>query len=195
MMKRRPLLAGLGMTGLGMTGLALAGCASPDPELYRLVAVPGAPRAGAPGLIELRRVGVPAYLDRSQIMRAVAASQLQALGARWVEPFGDMVTRVLAEDLMQRLAGTTVLTETGSLRGEAGLIIETEVQRFEAGPGPQVVLVAQFTLRPPGGATRAARVQRVEAPMQGDGMPAIVAAMSAALGQLADVLAGLAVMR
>ena len=107
-MNRRMLLA----------GLALAGCASPDPELYRLVAVPGAPRAGAPRLIELRRVGVPAYLDRSQIIRAVAESRLEALGARWAEPFGDMVTRVLAEDLMQRLTGTTVL----KLRN--GLIVE-----------------------------------------------------------------------
>ncbi|WP_052214346.1 membrane integrity-associated transporter subunit PqiC [Belnapia sp. F-4-1] len=185
MMHRRMLLA----------GLALAGCASPEPELYRLVAVPGPTRAGAPGLVELRRVGVPAYLDRSQIIRAVAESRLEALGARWAEPFGDMVTRVLAEDLMQRLAGSTVLTETGSLRGEAGLIVETEVQRFEAGPGPVVVLTAQFALRPPGGATRAARVQRVEAPVAGEGMPATVAAMSAALGQLADTVAGLAVRR
>jgi uncharacterized protein len=185
MIDRRMLLA----------GLALAGCASPDPELYRLVAVPGVARAGAPGLIELRRVGVPAYLDRSQIIRAVAESRLEALGARWAEPFGDMVTRVLAEDLMRRLPGSTVLTETGSLRGEAGLIIECDLQRFEAGPGPVVVLVAQFAMRPPGGATRAARVQRVEAPVAGEGMPAIVAAMGAALGQLADGLAGLAAMR
>ncbi|MBL6079717.1 membrane integrity-associated transporter subunit PqiC [Belnapia sp. T18] len=176
-------------------GLAMAGCASPEPELYRLVAVPGVPRARAPGLIELRRVGVPAYLDRSQIIRALAESQLQALGARWAEPFGDMVTRVLAEDLMQRLAGSTVLTETGSLRGEAGLIIETEIQRFEAGPGPRVVLLAQFALRPPGGATRAARVQRAEVPLAGEGMPNLVAAMSAALGQLADTMAGLATAR
>jgi hypothetical protein len=184
-MRRRALLA----------GLALAGCASPDPELYRLVAVPGPVRAGAPGLLELRRVGVPAYLDRSQIIRALADSRLQALGARWAEPFSDMVTRVLAEDLMQRLVGSTVLTETGALRGEAGLIIETEIQRFEAGPGPQVVLLAQLALRPPGGVTRAARVQRVEVPVPGEGMQALVAAMSAALGQLADTIARLAASR
>ena len=189
-MNRRMLMA-----GLALSGPILAGCASPEPELYRLVAVPGASHPWGPGLVELRRVGVPAYLDRSQIIRAVAESRLEALGARWAEPFGDMVTRVLAEDLMQRLAGSTVLTETGSLRGEAGLIVETEVQRFEAGPGPVVVLIAQFALRPPGGATRAARVQRVEAPIAGEGMPATVAAMSAALGQLADTVAGLAVRR
>jgi hypothetical protein len=185
MTSRRALLA----------GLALAGCASPEPELYRLVAVPGAPRPGAPVSIELRRVGVPAYLDRSQIMRALAESRLQALGARWAEPFGDMVTRVLAEDLMQRLPGSTVLTETGAVRGEAGLILEAEVQRFEAGPGPQVVLLGQFALRPPGGATRAARVQRIEVPLAGEGIPALVAAMSAALGQLADTVARLAAAR
>ena len=45
-----------------------------------------------------------------------------------------MLTRVLAEDLMLGLPGTTVFTETGALRGEAGLILETEIQRFEAGP-------------------------------------------------------------
>lgn len=178
-----------------LSGLALAGCASPDPELYRLVVVPGAQRAGAPALIELRRVGVPSYLDRSQIIRALADSRLQALGARWAEPFSDMVTRVLAEDLMQRLAGSTVLTETGALRGEAGLIIETEIQRFEAGPGPAVQLLAQLAIRPPGGATRAARVLRFEAPLAGEGMQPLVAAMSVALGQLADAVAGLATMR
>ncbi|SDD31331.1 PqiC family protein [Belnapia rosea] len=182
MIDRRMLLA----------GLVLAGCASAEPELYRMVAVPGAARSGAPGLIELRRVGVPAYLDRSQIIRAVADSRLVTLGARWGEPFSDMLTRVLAEDLMLRLPGTTVFTETGALRGEAGLILETEIQRFEAGPGPAVTLLAQLALRPPGGATRAARVLRFETPLAEPGLPALVQAMSATLGQLADAVAALA---
>lgn len=183
MMRRRHLLL----------GLVVAGCASPDPVLYRLTPVPGPERRGAPALIELRQLGLPGYLDRPQLIRAAAESRLEVVGgARWGEPLGDLAGRILAEDLMQRLPGSSVFTETGTLRGEPGLTIEVEVQRFESGPDPVVHLLAQVALRTPGRRNSRAQVVRLEVPVSGAGTGGIVAAMSAALGQLADAIAGLA---
>ena len=179
----------------GLLGLALAAivpaCASPEPAYYTLAAVPGQPKPGGPGQVELRRIGLAGYLDRSEIVRANSAYSLRLNGAeRWGEPFGDLVARILAEDLNTRLLGTSVFTSAGSITAEADATIEMDIQRFDADASGQAVLLAQVAVsRGRARASAVTRVFRFTVRPAGPSTAELVAAMSAALGQLADSIA------
>ena len=172
----------------------LGACArSPDPALFTLAAVPGEARPGGPKTVELRRPGLAGYLDRPEIVRATGPYRADLSGgARWAEPFGDMLGRVLAEDLTQRLPGSTVFTEAGGLSADGDAVVEIDVQRFDADAEGRVTLLAQAAVRRPGsrrvGQTRAVRLN---VPARPTATADIVAAMSATLGQLADAVAAM----
>ena len=186
-MKRRTLLA-----GLVPAGLALSGCTSPEPAYFTLAPVPGTPRPGGPKLVELQRPGLAGYLDRPGIVRADSAFQLNvAANERWGEPLGDLIGRILAEDLNQRLPGSSVFTSAGSISAQPDARVELDVQRFDADATGNVVLLAQVAVsrgRRANAATRTVRLtQRPASPATRD----LVAAMSTVLGGLADTLAGM----
>ena len=183
-LRRRALLA---------LPLALASCTSAEPTYFTLAPVPGTPQPGGIRLIELRRPGLAGYLDRPEIVRAGANYQLRVAGQeRWGEPFGDMVGRILAENLSSRLPGASVFTAAGSITADAEVALELDVQRFDADASGQVILVAQVAVTR--GRNRAAAtartVRRTVAPA-GPSTSELVAAMSRALGQLADEIAPL----
>src|SRR3954449_10637008 len=84
--------------------LALAGCRSANPNLYSLVVPPGPVLQGGPKVVALRDVSLAGYLDRQQIVRSSEDYRLTvAENDWWGEPFGGMLTRVLATGLAQRL--------------------------------------------------------------------------------------------
>jgi len=113
--------------------------------------------------------------------------------ARWGEPFGDMVGRVLAQDLAQRLSGIAVFTEAGAISSDADLVLELDVQRFDTDASGEVVLAAQSALSHGRAHSLAqTRAFRFTAPLRGPGTAQLAAAMSALLGQLADAIAPLA---
>lgn len=180
---------------LAFLGLALlpAACASPEPSLYRLLAVPGPVRRTRARMVELRQVSVPGYLDRPEIIRAGEGARLRSLGnERWAEPLGDLVGSVLAEDLTLRLPDATVVTEGGALRAEGDFVVEIDLQRFEAGASDVVELVAQVAVRNRANRDRReTRVVRLRSPAAGPDTPSLVAAMSQALGALADAVAAM----
>ncbi|AWV23746.1 Hypothetical protein HVIM_04305 [Roseomonas mucosa] len=178
---------------------ALAGCASPSPAYYRLSAQPGPSLPGRGRQVQLRRVGIPGYLDRPGLVRARGDGRLDVADVEsWPEPFGDMVTRVLAEDLALRLPGDSVAAEGGALRIPANILAEVQIQRFEAGPDGVVELLAQAAVRPRNQDAAESRTLRFRLPPAAPGSGAkgpdaagVVAAMDQALGQLADALAGM----
>ena len=176
-----------------LIALALAGCSSPEPAYYTLAPVRGAGQGGGPALVELRRPGLAGYLDRPEIVRANSAYQLRVAGGeRWGEPFGDLVARILAEDLNSRLPGTSVFTSAGSISAEANATVELDVQRFDADATGQVILLAQVAVtRGRARGNSAARPVRVTVTPTSGSTADLVAAMSAALGQLADQVAGM----
>ena len=206
-MRRRTLLAslasaglapaglaasGLAASGLAASALALAGCTSPEPAYFTLAPVPGAAAPGGPKLVELQRPGLAGYLDRPGIVRADSAVQVKvATAERWAEPLGDLIGRILAEDLNARLPGSSVFTTAGSISAQPDARIELDVQRFDADASGTVVLLAQVAAsRGRGGsaATRTVRLTQVPAsPATRD----LVAAMSTVLGGLADAVAGM----
>ena len=185
-MRRRSVL-------LAAASLALASCSSPNPSYYTLAAIRGTAMPGGPSLVELRRPGIAGYLDRSEITRSNTPYQLNvATGERWGEPFGDMVGRVLAEDLNSRLAGSSVFTSAGAISADAGARVEIDLQRFDADAGGQIVLAAQVAVTRNGNRGEPiTRPVRVTVTPAGPATTAYVAAMSQALAQASDEIAAL----
>lgn len=192
---RRPRARLLALVVATPLALAAAGCSSPEPAFYTLAATPGTARPGAPHLVELRRPSIAGYLDRSEIVRGDTGAYRLDLraGERWGEPFGAMLGRVLAEDLSQRLPGTTVFTAQGSLSPDPQAQIEIDVPRFDLGTNGRVVLRAQVAVSRAhnGRAAPRTRTVQVEVTPAATGTPALIAAMSQALGQLADAIAAM----
>ena len=185
MVGRRSFLAMLTMT-------ALPACASsPNPTLYTIQPVTGAVRGSAPRVIQLRPIGLARYLDRQQIVRSAEGYRLDiAANDWWGEPLGTMLTRVLAEELSQRLAGSTVLNEDGAITADPDLTVEVNIRRMDASRAGDIVLAAQFAInrRNP----RRALVTRavdLSVPQAGTDMNSFVAAASVAIGRLADAIA------
>lgn len=179
-MKRRSLLL--------MLPLVAAGCASPDPLYFTLMVRPGSPSVGGPRLVELRRIGLAGYLDRLEIVRNGSDYRLRIPnGERWGEPLGELIARVLAEDMTTRLPGSTVFTAAGSISANPDATVEMDVQRLDADQSGQVVLLAQVAVTRAGVRTSSAAqtVRLTVAPGSGATVD-YVAAISTALGQLAD---------
>ncbi len=171
-----------------------AACSSPSPDLFTLAALPGTPARIAARSIELRRIGLAGYLDRPEIVRSSAAYRLRlTANERWGEPMGGMLDRVFTEDLVERLPGTAVFSESGAISTAPDLVLEVDVQRFDADATGEIVLLAQLAERH-GDAKQAAdaRTLRLTAKPATTSTADHVAAMSRALAQLADeVVAGL----
>ncbi len=173
--------------------VALWGCTSADPAIYTLRAVPGETTGGGPTTVKLARPGLAGYLDRPEIVRDSTANRLKLnSGERWGEPVGDMIGRVLALDLSQRLPGTSVFTEAGTISVDAAATVELDIQRFDLDTSGMVVLLAQVAVEQANSHEPSlTRSLRETVTPSGTGTPELVTAMSAALGQMADQVAGL----
>jgi uncharacterized lipoprotein YmbA len=169
----------------------LAGCSSPAPELYTLAAVPGPTLHTAHQNIELRRIGLAAYLDRPGIVRSNAQYRLRVTeNERWGEPLGSMLDRVFTEDLLQRLPNAVTFAESGAITSQPGTVLEIDVQRFDPDADNTVVLLAQVAIRHDDtGRAGIARTIRLTATPTGSSTADLAAALSAVLGQLSDQVA------
>jgi uncharacterized lipoprotein YmbA len=104
----------------------------------------------------------------------------------WGEPLDAMLSRVIIQDLSQRLPNATVFAESGAVSGSPDATVGVNILRFDLDRGGQLVLGAQVSVTRRSPITRDIRL--TVAP-SGSGTPALVAAMSAAVGQLADQVA------
>jgi uncharacterized lipoprotein YmbA len=172
-----------------LLALLLAGCASsPNPELYTLAALPGTAAPIAAHSVEVRRIGLAGYLDRPEIVRSSAAYRLRLTdNERWGEPLGGMLDRVLTEDLVERLPDTAVFTEAGAISTAPDLVLEIDVQRFDADANGALVLLAEVAVRHGDARHPAhARTFRLTATPGSTAARDHVAAMSRALADLSD---------
>ncbi|HST75648.1 MAG TPA: PqiC family protein [Acetobacteraceae bacterium] len=169
----------------------LAGCASPEPKLYTIATVHGPVTAGAPKVVLLRHIALAGFLDRQEIVRSSENYRLEVESNDWWgEPLGAMLGRVLVEELSQRLPGSSVYADSGAVSVSQDATVELNVQRLDADAAGNVVLGAQaavvFERRRSAPVTRSFRIV---VPQPGAGVPGEVAAISTAVGQLADGLA------
>ncbi len=173
---------------LALAALPVA-CASPNPVLYVLAPVPGATHQGAPRIIALRAIAVAHYLERSQIVRSSEGYRMDVLSNEWWgEPLDSMMGRILVQELNQRLPGTTVYGDSGAISTPADATVEVNLQRFDLDREGALLLVAQVAVDTKTSVSRGVTftVRPADATTQ-----ALVAAMSSATAQLADVIAGM----
>ncbi len=171
--------------------LGLAGCGSSDPSYYTLKPWPGVAQSGGPLTLKIETPSVASYLDRDYIVADDRSYKLKLDGdAAWGEPLGSMIGQTLAQDLQQRLPGSTVFTQAGAISTEAQATLELDVQRFSKTRDGDAEITASLSVqradRPDG--VPPARAQAIHVTMrpEGTGMPALVAALSQLLGQVAD---------
>jgi uncharacterized lipoprotein YmbA len=168
----------------------LAACASPNPTLYMLSPVQGSSAAGGPKVIVLRGIGLARYLERSQIVRSSEGNRLDVLtGDWWGEPLGSMMSRVLVENISQRMPGSSVFSESGAISADADATVEVNIQRMDADQSGAIVLLAQVAVLAPD-STRSGlrRAARFTITPTATGTAGAVGAMSIALGRLSDTI-------
>jgi uncharacterized lipoprotein YmbA len=171
--------------------LLLAACAhSPDQTFFALSSQPGSATQSRALKVELRRTGLPGYLDRPHIVRRATAERLELGGdERWGAPLDEMVAATLGENLAQRLPNCVVFTDAGAISAVADVRVEVQVFQFERTANGETVLLAEVAVQSTSDAP--AILQRFalhEKPTSGSAA-ALVSSMSNLLGALADQIA------
>jgi uncharacterized lipoprotein YmbA len=138
-------------------------------------------------VIELRSIGIARYLERSQIVRSSENYRLDVIpNDWWGEPLDAMIGRTLARALTQRLPGSTVYLETGAISAQPDATVQVDVERLDQDAAGAIRLAAQFSV-----VRRVTETHGVTitVPVRGPTTADLVAAMSDAIGQLADRIA------
>ncbi|HEV7996744.1 MAG TPA: PqiC family protein [Stellaceae bacterium] len=188
-MLRPACIAALAVAALGLVALALAACSSPDPMLYTLAPATGAVYRGSPRVVLLHQIAIAHYLERSQIVRSSENYRLAVLeNDWWGEPLPAMLSRVLIQELGQRLPNSVVIADNGAVSAEPGATIELNIQRLDEDSAGNLVLQAQVAVRR-GNERPVLQSFRFVVPPPAPGVPGEVAAISAAVGRLADGIA------
>ena len=183
---RRTRLAAFGLMA------ALAACSSPAPVLYTIAPVQGKVLSGAPKVIALQQLSIARYLERSQIVASSENYHLDVMeNDWWGEPLGAMLSRVLVEELGQRLPQSTVISESGAVTASPDATIELNIQRLDEDASGSLILQVQASVDFRGRGAPVLRSFRFTVPPPAPGIPGEVTAISNAVGQLADGLASM----
>jgi uncharacterized lipoprotein YmbA len=178
-------------SGLLLLAALPAGCASPSPVLYTLDAVPGPVLSSGARNVVLQDVGLAPYLDRQQIVRSSSNFHIDVESNNWWgESFTAMIGRVLAAEIDQRLPGTNVFSESGSVNVTPDATVAVNITRFDVDDSGNVVLVAQMGVTfATGRRSAVSSGLRFSVPTASSDVTGQVRAMSTALGELADAVA------
>jgi uncharacterized lipoprotein YmbA len=144
-------------------------------------------------VILLQQVGLARYLERSQIVRSSENYRLDVMeNDWWGEPLGAMLSRVLVAELRQRLPQSTVISGSGAVSAPPDATIALNIQRLDEDASGQLVLHAQASVSFRGRGKPSLQEFRYTVPPSVSGVAGEVAAISTAVGQLAEGLAGMA---
>jgi len=170
---------------------AVVSCRSPNPALFTLAPVPGVARPGGPRVVLLHQIALARYLERPEIVRSSENYRLDVLANEiWGEPLGPMFGRVLAEDLAQRLPGTTVLSSNGAISAPEDATVEVNLQRMDVDATGALAFAAQAAVEfTKAHAPPVTRTISTSVPVAGPNTAEMVRAMSIATGRLADMVA------
>jgi uncharacterized protein len=185
--------------------IVLTGCASsPLPRTY-VLGTPAEPVAGVHNeagrpVVELPTVGLPDYLDGSDILVRNGRNELTASATgRWGERLSLGITHALEADLARRLPGDLVThtpVPAQSAQGQSARSVLVNIDAFDVRPDGRCVLSARWTI--PGNDRQPAAIiqqgtfvtlaesKAAAEPLTDAG---IVSAMAAAVDQLADRIA------
>jgi uncharacterized protein len=165
----------------------LADCSSPNPALYMITPTSAYSQGRGPKIIVLQQVGLANYLRRSEIVRSSENYRLAVMANDWWgEPLSDMLTRVLIEEMSQRLPQSTVLSGSSAVSASPDATVEVEVARLDEDSTGRLVLQATASVtfrsreRPTVRSFHFTEIPPVR------GTAGEVAAISTAVGQLAN---------
>ena len=171
---------------------ALAACSSPNPVLYTIAPVPGTQQSGGPKVVALQQISTARYLERSEIVHSSENYRLDVMSNDWWgEPLGAMLSRVLVEELGERLPQSTVIGESGAVTATPDATIELNVQRLDEDASGNLLLQAQASVSFKQRGSPVLRSFRFTVPPPTPDIPGEVTAISMAVGQLADGLASM----
>lgn len=170
----------------------LTACSSPNPVLYTVAPAQGPTQTGAPKVIAIQQIAMARYLERSQIVRSSENYRLDVMSNDWWgEPLGAMLSRVLIEELSQRLPQSTVFSESGAVTASPDATIELNMQRLDEDVSGNLVLQAQASVSFKGQRAPVLRNFRFVVTPPAADIQGEVNAISTAVGQLADGLASM----
>ena len=179
--------------------LTLAGCAGSAPtRFYVLTPAAGVEKSNpavpskAGVTVGVRRVALPAYLDRPQIVTRVGGSQLAlAEFDRWASPLGDEFPRVLAENLGALIPSDQVIVFPWARSAQVDYEVSVEVTQFDGRLGGECSLVARWNIygREKKAVLATGKSSLSEATAGGD-YDAMAAAQSRLVGALSREIAG-----
>jgi uncharacterized lipoprotein YmbA len=172
--------------------LLAAACASPDPVYYTVATRPGATFPSGPKIVVLKDIGLASYLDRREIVRSSEGYKLDVMSNDWWgESLGGMLGRVLVVELSQRLPASTVYSESGAITVDANATVGVNLQRLDADRAGTLILLAPVAVEFYRPRRLASRTFTISKPMPTPSIPGLVAAISDAVGELADGIAAL----
>ncbi len=172
--------------------LLLAACGSSPPTRYFTLDPTGSATSGvAPtaGAVTVGQITLPAMLDRISFVTREGANRIAVSDQdRWAAPLDGMIRRVLATDLSHRLP-TGAVVAPGDPAPPGARSVTVTIRTFLGDASGHVILDADWAVSK--GHGRAAMVHREAITREaGSGdAGAIAAAMSQALGVLADRIA------
>jgi uncharacterized lipoprotein YmbA len=177
---------------LAMGTAAAAACSSPDPRYYSIVARNGPALPAGPKIVRVKGIGLASYLDRREIVRSSEGYRLDVMANDWWgESLGSMLGRVLVLELSQRLPGSSVYGESGAINLDENASVGVNIQRLDADRAGALILIAQVAIDFNRPRRTAARNFNISKPLPTPDVPGLVAAISDAIGELADGIAGM----
>jgi uncharacterized protein len=98
-------------------------------------------------LISLGPVEIPEYLNRPQIVTHLngTAYHLDEFH-QWLEPLGETLTRVIAENLSEMLDDQRIDVLSMARSIETDYSVNIQILRFDGAPGKEMVLIARWSL-------------------------------------------------
>lgn len=172
--------------------VAAGGCGARQTLYYTLSdidAPPVAPASSASALVGVGPVALPDYVDRPQIVVRTGENAVeQATFDQWGGSLDDMVPAVLVDDLATRLPGDhfVAFPQSGDLAFDYR--VPVRITRFDVTTAGDAVVSARWQVRDRTGVVLV-RETTARATAEGTGYTLRVAALSRALGQLADDIA------
>ena len=183
----RLVVRGFGLAIMPVFAMLLAGCSSPEPVLYTIATAPGAVQPGSPKVVLVQQVAVAHFLERSQIVRSSENYRLDVMSNDWWgEPLAPMLNRVLVEELGERLPQSTIIADNGAVTARPDATVEVNIQRLDEDAAGNLILQAQAAVRATGQSQPELRNFRFSVAPPAPGVPGEVAAISTAVGRLAD---------
>lgn len=179
-------------TSLALPMVAAACGASPEPNYYTIVARTGPTFSAGPRIVLLKDIGLASYLDRREVVRSSEGYKLDIMANDWWgEGLGAMLGRVLVVELGQRLPNSSVYGESGAISVDANVVVGVNIQRLDADRSGTLILNAQVAAEFNRPRRLAARNFSISRPTPTPDTSGLVAAISDAVGELADGIAAL----